>query len=102
MFVDTDLLCIGALFPERGYNGSARRRSAASTLPTAGIFGDFDAAHRLDRPLSRARRGHVTMMEGHRAEFEALAEKVTSAATIFMKRDEVNGSELDSAGRDII
>jgi hypothetical protein len=39
-------------------------------------------------------------MEGHRTEFDALAEKATSAAAIFMKRDETSASELDSAGRD--
>jgi hypothetical protein len=102
MFVDTDLLCVGARFSHSA--GAIVQHGAhqlASTQPTAGIFGDFDAARGFHRALSRAHHGHVAAMERHRTEFDALAEKATSAAAIFMKRDETNASELDSAGRDV-
>jgi hypothetical protein len=100
MFVDTDLLLMGADFSQSG--GAIVQRGAArlaSTQPTAGIFGDFDAAHGFHRALSRAQEGHVTTMQRHRAEFDALAEKATSAAAIFIKRDETSGSALNAAER---
>ncbi|MGX9789763.1 DUF2563 family protein [Mycobacterium sp. MMS18-G62] len=101
MFVDTDLLRMGADFSQSA--GAIAQRGAdrlASTQPTAGIFGDFDAAHGFHRALCRAHDSHVTTLQSHRAEFDSLAEKATSAADIFMKQDEVSGSALDSAGRD--
>lgn len=101
MFVDTDLLCIGARFSQSAgeiVQGGAHQ--LASTQPTAGIFGDFDAAHRFDRALSRAHQGHTTTMEAHRVEFDALVEKTTAAAAMFTKRDEMSASEVESAGRD--
>jgi hypothetical protein len=99
MFVDTDLLRCGADFSQSA--GEIVRRGAdqfASAQLAAGIFGDFDAAHRFHRALRRAHDGHVTTMQGHRAEFDALTEKANSAATIFMKEDEASGSALDSVG----
>jgi hypothetical protein len=101
MFVDTDLLRMGADFSQSA--GVLIQRGAdqlASTQPTAGIFGDFEAAHGFHRALSRAHDSHVTTMQGHRAEFDSLAEKATSAAAVFVKQDETSGSALDSAGRD--
>lgn len=101
MFVDTDLLRVGARFSHSaGEIVQDGAHQLASTQTTAGIFGDFDAAHGFHRALSRAHQGHVTTMERHRTEFDALAEKATSAATAFLKRDENSASELDSAGRD--
>jgi hypothetical protein len=101
MFVDTDLLRMGADFSQSA--GSTAQRGAdrlASTQPTAGIFGDFEAAHGFHQALCRAHDSHVTTLRGHRAGFDSLAEKATSAAAIFMKEDETSGSALDSAGRD--
>jgi hypothetical protein len=103
MFVDTDLLRIGARFSKSaGTTVQLGADQLASTNPTAGIFGDFDAAHRFDRALSRAHQAHVTAMEGHRAEFDTFAEKAASAAATFTKRDETSASALDSDGRDFI
>jgi hypothetical protein len=101
MFVDTDLLRMGADFSQSA--GAIVQRGAdrlASTQPTAGIFGDFETAHTFHSVLSRAHDSHVTTMQGHRAEFDSLAEKATSAAAIFTKQDEASSSALDSAGRD--
>jgi hypothetical protein len=100
MLVNTDLLRMGADFSQSA--GVIIQRGAdqlASTQPTAGIFGDFEAAHGFHLALSHAHDRHVTTMQGHRAHFDALAEKATSAAAIFMKQDETSGSALDSAGR---
>jgi hypothetical protein len=100
MFVDTDLLRMGADFSQSA--GAIAQRGAdrlASTQPTAGIFGDFEAAHGFHLALSRAHDRHVTTMQGHRAQFDALAGKATSAAATFMKQDEASGTALDSAGR---
>ncbi len=101
MFVDTDLLRMGADFSQSA--GATAQRGAdrlASTQPTAGIFGDFDAAHGFHQALCRAHDGHVTALQGHRAELDSLAGKATAAAAIFTKQDETSGSALDSAGRD--
>ncbi len=75
MFVDTDLLRMGADFSQSA--GAAAQRGAdrlASTQPTAGIFGDFDAAHGFHKALCGAHDSHVTTLQGHRAEFDSLAE----------------------------
>lgn len=53
MFVDTDLLGMGADFSQSA--GAIVQRGAArlaSTRPTAGIFADFDAAHGFHRALN--------------------------------------------------
>jgi hypothetical protein len=100
MFVDTDLLRMGADFSQSA--GAIAQRGAdrlASTQPTAGVFGDFDAAHGYHRALCRAHDSHVTTMQGHRAEFDSLAEKATSAAAIFMKQDETSGSGVCCTNR---
>ncbi|MGE2832710.1 DUF2563 family protein [Mycobacterium sp. SMC-4] len=99
MFVDTDLLRCGAEFS--GSAGQTARRGAerfAATELTTGIFGDFDAAHGFQRALRRARQTHVSAMEAHGAGLEVLAEKANSAAAVFVRQDDANGSTLESAG----
>ncbi|BBY44187.1 DUF2563 family protein [Mycolicibacterium celeriflavum] len=101
MFVDTDLLRCGADFS--GSAGEIAQRGAnqfASAQLTAGIFGDFDAAHGFHRVLCRAHVVHVTTMRGHRAELAALSEKANSAVALFVKQDEASESALNAAGRD--
>jgi Protein of unknown function (DUF2563) len=101
MFVDTDLLRMGADFSQSA--GAIAQRGAdrlASTQPRAGIFGDFEAAHGFHQALCRAHDSHVTTMQGHRAEFDSLAEKAISAAAVFINQEETSGSALESAGRD--
>ena len=99
MFVDTDLLRIGADFSQSASVIVQRGADEfTSTQLTIGIFGDFDAAHGFHQALQRAHEEHVTTMQRHRVEFDALAQKATSAAAIFMKQDEANGSALASAG----
>jgi hypothetical protein len=89
MFVDTDLLRMGAEFSRSA--GTIAQRGAtefASTQFSAGIFGDFEAAHGFHSALSAAHQVHADTMEGHHAELEGLAEKAHSAATTFGKQDE--------------
>ncbi|WP_160112719.1 DUF2563 family protein [Mycobacterium sp. 3519A] len=102
MFVDTDLLRMGADFSQSA--GAIAQRGAdrlASTQPSAGIFGDFETAHAFHHALSQAHDHHVTTLQGHRADFDSLAQKATSAAAVFTKQDETSGSALRSAGRDV-
>jgi hypothetical protein len=100
MFVDTDLLCMGAEFSHSAAVIAQRGADRfAATQPTAGIFGDFSAAHDFHRALCRAHASHTTTMQGHRAEFDSLGEKATSAAAVFVQQDATSGAALDSAGR---
>lgn len=99
MFVDTDLLRCGAQFS--GSAGEIAQRGAerfAAVELTSGIFGDFDAAHGLDRTLRRARQTHVAAMQDQGAGLAVLADKATSAAAVFVRQDEVNGAGVRSAG----
>jgi hypothetical protein len=99
MFVDTDLLRMGADFSRSA--GTIAQRGAtqfASTQLGAGIFGDFEAAHGFHNALSTAHRIHAGTMAGHNAELECLAEKANSAATIFHKRDASLADGVDAAG----
>ncbi|WP_101948034.1 DUF2563 family protein [Mycobacterium sp. 3519A] len=102
MFVDTDLLRMGADFSQSA--GTIAQRAAeklASTQPTAGIFGDFEVAHAFHQALCRAHDTHITTMKGHRTELESLADKAACAAAIFTKQDESCGSAVESARRDV-
>jgi len=102
MFIDTDLLRMGAGFT-RSAGANIQRGAdqfASSTMP-AGVFGDFGAAHGFHRALCRAHEAHVATMQGHRAKFDALADDANSAAATFLEQDEASGSALDAAARDV-
>jgi len=95
MFIDTDLLRMGAAFAESA--GSIVHRGAAEfsdSLPTVGIFGDFDDAHAFHASLTDAHDAHVTTMRSYRAELDSLAERANSAAVIFDGQDEANASVI--------
>jgi hypothetical protein len=99
MFVDTDLLRMGAEFSRSA--GTIVQRGAAefaSAQLTAGIFGDFDAAHGYHRALTVAHQVHSTTMAGHHKELEGLAEKANSAATTFHTQDQQASDDVTAAG----
>jgi hypothetical protein len=99
MFVDTDLLRMGADFSrsagivaQRGADQLAQKRF------TSGIFGDFESAHGFHNALSAAHQMHVSTMAGHRAELDGLAEKAGVAATVFQTKDESLAENVTAAG----
>jgi len=98
MYVDTDLLHMGAEFSRSA--GSIVQRGAtqlASTQLSAGIFGDFDAAHSFHSALTTAHQAHVATMNSHRVGFDTLAEKANAAATTFVAQDSQSSSDLTAA-----
>lgn len=99
MFVDTDLLRMGADFSRSA--GTIVQRGAvefASTKLSAGIFGDFDVAHGFHQTLTGAYQAHSTTMAAHHAELENLAEKANIAATTFQVQDEQGAADVTAAG----
>ena len=99
MFVDTDLLRMGADFSRSA--GTVAQRGAAefaSTSLSAGIFGDFEAAHGFHQALTAAHQVHSSTMDGHHVELEGLAEKATSAAATFHAQDQRAANDLTAAG----
>lgn len=99
MFVDTDLLRMGAEFSRSA--GTIVQRGAAefaSTQLAAGIFGDFEAAHGFHQALTVAHHVHSSTMAGHHAELEGLAEKANSAATTFHTQDKKASDDVTAAG----
>lgn len=100
MFVDTDLLRMGADFS--GSAGKIVWRGAstfASIHAPAGTFGDFAEAEAFHQALTHARDSHARRMQGHHATLEDLAAKSNSAATVFAHQDHGCASSLDTAGR---
>ena len=99
MFVDTDLLRMGADFSRSA--GTIAQRGAtefASTQFGAGIFGDFETAHGFHIALSSAHQVHANTMAAHHTELVSLAEKVNVAATTFFKHDETLADDVRAAG----
>ena len=100
MFIDTDLLRMGADFSRSA--GTIVQRGAtefASTQLTAGIFGDYEAAHGFHSALTAAHQVHASTMASHHVELERLAEKANSAATIFHAQDQQAAVDVTAAGR---
>lgn len=99
MFVDTDLLRMGADF-SRSAGTIAQRGAAeyASTQVAAGIFGDFEAAHGFHQALTVAHQLNSSTMSGHHVELEGLAEKANSAATTFHAQDQQAADDVTAAG----
>jgi hypothetical protein len=99
MFVDADQLRMGADF-SRSAGTIARRGAAefASTGLSAGIFGDFEAAHGFHQALTVAHEMHCNTMAGHHVELEGLAEKATSAAATFHGQDQQAADDVTAAG----
>ena len=99
MFVDTDLLRMGADFSRSA--GEIVKRGAdqfASTTLPAGIFGDFDAADSFQAALSNTHQAHVELMEGHCSELGVLADKANVAAATFVAQDETAAGNVTTAG----
>jgi hypothetical protein len=88
MFVDTDLLRMGADFSSSA--GTIVQSGASefeSTQLSAGIFGDFDAAEGFYRALNSAHQAYSNTMAGHHVALEGLAQKAHVAATAFQAQD---------------
>ncbi|OBI72352.1 DUF2563 family protein [Mycobacterium sp. E740] len=99
MFVDTDLLRMGADFSKSA--GEIVKRGAAelaSTPVPAGIFGDFDAAHAFHNALGRAHEAQVATMHSHHAGLSGLAEKANDGAAHFVKQDDAGAAAVRVAG----
>lgn len=99
MFVDTDLLRMGAEFSRSA--GTIVQRGASefgSIRLSPGIFGDFEAARGFHQALTSAHRMHSSAMAGHHAELESLAEEVHSAANTFQAQDEQSADDVAVAG----
>jgi Protein of unknown function (DUF2563) len=99
MFVDTDLLRMGADFSRNA--GTIAQRGAAefaSTQLSAGTFGDFEAAHGFHQAVTAAHQVHSSTMDGHHVELEGLAEKANSAAATFHAQDQRAANDLTAAG----
>lgn len=99
MFVDTDMLRMGADFTKSA--GEIVKRGAdefaATSLPP-GIFGDFDAANDFHSALGRAHEAQAATMRLHHANFESFAGKANDGATVFDERDGAGAAALNSAG----
>ena len=99
MFVDTDLLHMGADYSRSA--GTIANRGAvrfASTQLSTGIFGDFDAALDFHNALTTAHQTHSTAMDGHHVDLVALADKANTAAVAFVAQDEPARDDVMSAG----
>ena len=102
MFVDTDLLRMGADFSKSA--GEIVKRGAdefASTSVPTGIFGDFDAANDFHSALGRAHEAQAATMRAHHAKFDGLATKANNGATVFDDRDADGAAAVRSAGEAI-
>ncbi|KUI05830.1 DUF2563 family protein [Mycobacterium sp. IS-3022] len=102
MFVDTDLLRMGADFSKSAGEIAMRgaERFASTSLP-AGIFGDFDAAHGFHSALGRAHEAQAATMRAHHANFDGLAAKANVGAAEFETQDEACAATVRSAGENI-
>ena len=102
MFVDTDLLRMGAEFSQSA--GEIVRRGAdefASASLPAGIFGDFEAANHFHTALGRAHEAQTATMRSHRVHLDGLAGKANTGAAAFVRQDEAAEASVRSAGDDI-
>jgi hypothetical protein len=96
MFVDTDLLRMGAGFSDSaGEIASRGAQQLGSSQISAGIFGDFAEAEQFHNALSRAHDTHTQTMQGHQESLTRLASKATAAATIFAGTDQNTADSLD-------
>ena len=62
------------------------------------MFGDFEAAHCFHGALTAAHQIHVTTMDGHRTELDAIAQKANCAANTFLVQDEQAAGDVKAAG----
>lgn len=102
MFVDTDLLRMGADFTKSA--GEIVKRGAdefAATALPSGIFGDFDTANDFHGALGRAHEAHAATMRLHHSDLEGFAAKATNGATLFDERDRTGAVAVRAAGEAI-
>jgi hypothetical protein len=81
--------------------GTIAQRGATefeSTQVSAGIFGDFEAAHSFHQALTAAHHVHCSTMAGHPVKLVGLAEKATCAAAEFQLTDKQCADDVAAAG----
>lgn len=79
--------------------GVIARRGAtefSSVAVKASIFGAFDEAEQFQRAVVQSHAIHSEAMQTHHAALNQLAEKATSAATVFTEVDARSGSVLNA------
>lgn len=102
MFIDTDLLRMGAAFSDSA--GTLVQRGAnefGAAQPRGGIFGDFAAAEQFHQALSQTQDRHARNMQGHYTALTTLAGKANDAAVTFVSKDTESAATIDSSARSI-
>jgi hypothetical protein len=95
MFVDPDLLRMGAGFAESA--GVIAKRGAqqfGSVRVNSGIFGGFAESESFHQTLAAAHDRHARSAQSHHEALKLLAEKATSAASTFTGQDEDSATAL--------
>ncbi|MEO6793993.1 MAG: DUF2563 family protein [Mycobacterium sp.] len=99
MFVNPHVLRTGAnVSDDAGGHANAGAQRLGLAGVTAGMFGDFDAAHSFHTALGSAKDNHRDALQDHHLSLTGIAENVRTAATAFTHRDNHNADLL----RDVI
>jgi hypothetical protein len=102
VFIDTDLLRMGAAFSDSA--GTLVQRGAhefGAAQPRAGIFGDFTVAEQFHQSLSQTQALHVRNMQKHYTVLTELAGKANGAAAIFRSQDTESAATIDASAHPI-
>lgn len=94
--------------PAHLHAGADRSMDAADTAltgagklegkpPTAGIFGDFAAAHAFHEALSSAHQAHVERLRDHHRALTDVSDKSRAAANRFITQDVASADSLRTA-----
>ena len=68
-----------------------------SKSPTAGIFGDFPAAHAFHGALATAHQSHVERLQEHHRSLTDISDKSRSAADEFTAQDASGAESVQAA-----
>jgi hypothetical protein len=95
MRVDTTMLHSGADESRRASDHAGDGANALSgTPPTAGMFGDFEAADAFHEAISAAHAAHVKSLESHRDTLDDVGSKSHRVANTFTAMDDNNAKVL--------
>jgi uncharacterized protein (UPF0262 family) len=93
--VDPAMLHSGADESHRASGHAGDGANALSmTPPTAGIFGDFEAAEAFHEAITAAHAAHVKALEEHRDTLHNLGTRTHHAAYSFTEMDDHNAKVL--------
>jgi hypothetical protein len=99
MFVDTGMLHSGAGESRRGASHAGDGAGHLTrTSPTAGMFGDFDAADEFHEAVAQAHSGHASQLRAHQETLDHVASKASTAATAFTEMDDHNAARVKAVG----